>query len=597
MIDEARPGALRLWLVIAALVVLRFLAPLAPGMWLWGINALGFLPWWGWAITGFASLTLIPPLARAATGMMEAGSRWLEPPAAGFWVAIAAAGVLVFLLPDRIYFVGDFLIRQGSAELDAPPALLYPQYLPLDLWLHFEVPTWLKDQFGLDPNLTNRTVGAIEATLLAAAGFALARALGLTGLAALVAGAALFWGGWLSLYTGLAKGFSELVLATAVIGTAAFWVLRHGRGRLVLSVALCVALLFHRSALALVPAAFLALAIGEDQPETRQTGKKGRRRKRGGNTALEILVWLLPLLTLAFLVPRIVSIFGQVDLANFGLTAPPGAERESLFSLLRLLDHANLILMLIPLAPVVLVLLFDCPTRRAIRGREWAFLAALTAPFILMAFLYRPPQGLFRDYDGLAGCGMALAVLLAVQLGLWVRLAEGKRWLAVAMIATTAVPVLLWLAVHTQLEWGLARVEGLADGPPVRKTEVRVHTLDFLAARLERQEDYAGSARVLSRAVELAPSPRLIAGWAQTASKAGDWEQAERAYALLLERAPEDLTRFRLLAYMGLASAAGRRGDLPSARHYLERALALNPNHREALRLLRQVEIEEQARQ
>jgi tetratricopeptide (TPR) repeat protein len=124
-----------------------------------------------------------------------------------------------------------------------------------------------------------------------------------------------------------------------------------------------------------------------------------------------------------------------------------------------------------------------------------------------------------------------------------------------------------------------------------------VLTLDFLAARLERQEDYAGSARVLSRAVGLAPSPRLIAGWAQTASKAGDWEQAERAYALLLERAPEDLTRFRLLAYMGLASAAGRRGDLPSARHYLERALALNPNHREALRLLRQVEIEEQARQ
>jgi tetratricopeptide (TPR) repeat protein len=121
--------------------------------------------------------------------------------------------------------------------------------------------------------------------------------------------------------------------------------------------------------------------------------------------------------------------------------------------------------------------------------------------------------------------------------------------------------------------------------------------LDFIGGRRFRAGEYEPAARDLARAAALAPSPRLLLGWAEASGRAGDWAAAERAYGQLVERAPADDAPLRALAWYGLAGAALQgRDDLAAGRARLEQALALRPDYPEARRLLAQVEAETRRR-
>src|SRR5215831_20876061 len=102
-------------LLLASLVALRALAPLQPLRWVWGLDVIRFLgPLAGWGLWAVLALSVLPEVARRvrldAFGDALADSPW----------APALAGLLmfslVFALPDRVWFVGDFLMRQGNVE-------------------------------------------------------------------------------------------------------------------------------------------------------------------------------------------------------------------------------------------------------------------------------------------------------------------------------------------------------------------------------------------------------------------------------------------------------------------------------------------------
>src|SRR5262249_5213565 len=136
-------AALALWVVLAVLLAARAALAFVPSMWFWGLNVQRFLaplPAWGpWAL---ALLALIPPLARPLAPFLGRIGDELSRPR-GAAVAALCAALLVLAFPDRVRFVGDFLLRQGTVEQAGQPAVLFPQALPLDVFLHYRLPSWL----------------------------------------------------------------------------------------------------------------------------------------------------------------------------------------------------------------------------------------------------------------------------------------------------------------------------------------------------------------------------------------------------------------------------------------------------------------------
>src|SRR5512143_3010324 len=129
----------------------------------WALNLLRFVtPLLGWTLWLLAAAALAPPLARAALPMARAAGRALD---AGWRGPLLLAGIVAAALavqPDRLHLVGDFLLRFGTAERAMHPDKLYPQALPLDVLLHYELPRLLADGARVTVDLTARALGAIE---------------------------------------------------------------------------------------------------------------------------------------------------------------------------------------------------------------------------------------------------------------------------------------------------------------------------------------------------------------------------------------------------------------------------------------------------
>ena len=575
------------WGALAALALCRALAALAPGMWLWGANHLRFLPAWAWLLWLASAAALLPPVGRRlAPGLAALGNR-LERGWAWPALLAAAAGLFVLALPDRTYFAGDALLRSDAAREGVFAGHLSPQALPLDVWLHSLLPAWALAALGLPPAWAIRLLGAAEAALLSRLATAFARRLALRGAALAAVAGLVWWGGWLALFTGFAKAFSEMVVvvaAVAVFGIDA----QRGRRLWPLALAGSAALLLHRSALGLLPALAWALWAGVTAAHPRG---RAARLEAWGAVALVVVA-------LAAAAPQLVASVRVFDTRHFAAAGEGGvAVLAAAFAPLRLLDLANLLLFLVPLAP--LLALRGRNAGRAVPGpaRAGPYLLALALPFAAALFFLRPAQGIPRDFDDYAAGALAVGLLVAWRAGGMLRAAPRAAWLAAAVIAGAAMPVTQWLALQNDPSRALTRAEALASGPPPRSANERAQLWDFIGGRRFRAGEYEPAARDLARAAALAPSPRLLLGWAEASGRAGDWAAAERAYGQLVERAPADDAPLRALAWYGLAGAALQgRDDLAAGRARLEQALALRPDYPEARRLLAQVEAETRRR-
>src|SRR6185369_17079366 len=151
-----------------------------------------------WSAGLLAALALAPPLSRSVVARFERGAA-LAPARAGAAALTLATAVVVWAWPDRVHFVGDFLLREGTAERALRPAGLFPQALPLDVFLHYGVPRGMADAFGVPVAITERAQGALEAALLAVLAVAFARALHLRGARAAATVAITLLGGFLGI--------------------------------------------------------------------------------------------------------------------------------------------------------------------------------------------------------------------------------------------------------------------------------------------------------------------------------------------------------------------------------------------------------------
>jgi len=574
---NAARAARALWVTLAALALARLASAFVPSMWLWGINLQRFLsPLWAFCPWLVAALALFPPLARRAAPWCGRAGDALARSRSGPGVAAVLGAALVAIFPDRVRFVGDFLLQQGTVEQVGQPSVLFPQALPLDVLLHYRLPRVLSAARLFDANGAARLLGTIEAGALALLAVGFTRTLALRGSAALAAACAVFFTGALGMFTGFGKAFAEMVLLVAGVGVAGLRVTREGRGLLGLGALTAVAVTLHRSALAILPATALAYAWWW----------RGHARGGAWRKPAALAAHLIPLAACAVMLPIIAAIMRRWDaihLAPEEVRAQGGAFRAA-FAGARAADMLNLTVMLAPLALAAPLIAWGLGRVRG-RGRELAFLVVLAAPFVLSIPFIHPAQGLFRDWDDFVAAGEALALIGAWLAGETLRGAPRFAWLGLAVALGVAAPAVQWLAHHADLDRGLERVAAFMLEAPPRTAAERGKTWDYLGIRNLRLERWDAAAAAFARAAETSPSPRILMEWATAETRRGHLREAQRIYGEIVARAPEDAR-----AWTALTVISVKLRDREGARRAAQGLLHARPGDRYGLGILEALE-------
>jgi len=581
------PGADRaarvIWIALAVLAAARAIVPFSHTTWGWALSLQRFLdPFTGWGLWALAALALVPAVARRLAGAhaalgdgLASGWLWLA-----LWMAFAAA--LVWLLPDRVRFVGDFLLRQGTVELAEKPAVLFPQALPLDVLLHYQLPLFLVNQAWTDPNTAGRLLGALEAALLAWLAVAFVRTLGLRGVAAAAVPDVIFFAGYLGMFTGYGKAMSELVLVNAAVGVFALRVVRTGRGLLPLGIAFALGVALHRSALSLAPVVALAWGFW-----LRANGFRALLRRPDAIAGL-----VIPIAALAVFLPRIIAAVLRFEGVHFmpaEVQTGGGIFRAALAGA-RPADFLNLLLVLSPLG-IAIPFAIGAYGRDLPRGRELVVLGTLALPLVLVAPFIHPAQGLFRDWDDYASLGVALSMIAAWLVGESLRDARRHAWLGVAVTLGLAIPAIQWLAIHAETRRGQARVAAFVLEPPRRTDAERGKTWDYLGIVSYRAERWEDAAEAFAKAAETAPSPRILLEWAMSETNRGNLRKAQEVYRRHLKDQPESFFGWLGLGAVSIRLAdteeAGpqQEADVAEARHAAGEVMKVQPGSPEAKRM------------
>ena len=565
----ANRAALALAWTLAVLAALRLALAFVPTTWAWGLALMRFLaPAPGFGLWAIASLALLPAAGRRAAAPIAWAGHALHtaPGRSSALVAVLAAG-LVFTLPDGLGFVGDFLLRLDTLGAGiADPKTWYPQAMPIDLALHHHLARALMLSEEISAAAFGRGLGVIEAALLAWLAARFATGLGLRGIAAAAAACTVFFGGTLTLFTGYNKAFSEMVLAVAAVGLAAVRVARTGTGFVWLGVALAAALLIHRSALALVPAAALAFALGwrappdASHPEVRASARNQAARWAGV---------LLPAVALAAVAPKIVRVLTTFDPIHFPKSS--GGVLATTFGHARATDLLNLLVMLSPVSPAVpamMVLLGSAVLKR----HETRVLLMLALPFLLLMLVVHAQQGPFRDWDVYAPAGQAVSLLAAWLVGETLRAAPARAWIALPLCLASIVPSVQWLIHHTDPARGVRRVEAFLNEAPVRLAIERTATCQYLGLYHLGNDRYAEAARAFARGVALLPSLHMMREWARAETLAGNLPGARDIYRGMVERDPH-----YHFGWHWLMQVEYELGNRDSSRSAAREALRLDP--------------------
>ncbi len=575
---RAGRAAMALWLGFIALAVARAAFAFVPTMWGWGFDLLRFVPpVAGWTLWALSALTLIPPVAGLLFKPLAAlGRRFERSNALAYGLPAAAAAALAWVFPDRVRFVGDFLLRFGTAERALKPSGLFPQALPLDVFLHYGILRALDTGLKLDVNTTARIIGALECGLLAVLAVAFARALGQRGAYAIASASVVFFGGYLAMFTGYGKAIAEVSLLTIAVAVFGLRVIREGRGLLPLSICVTFGLVLHRSTLGLLPALVLCSILAPRAKDPRVRWSRPQNWVAIG----------LPLLALAVMLPRIIGTFATMDPVHF---TPPevvsrGGILAAMFAGARAADLLNVIGLLSPLA-LALPLGLLALGRWGVHAREGALLASLALPWLAMLLLIHPPQGMFRDWDNFTAAAVSLSLMTAWLVSLAARGARGWAWLCVPAVLGAAAPSVQWLMHNADRMRALERIETYLREPPVRSESERAKTWDFLGIRYAQLDRWESSASAMAKAAELSPSPRVLLQWALAEQQRGDDRAAQDVYRRLLAIAPKE-TR----GWYGLATASWRLGDLRECRRAAQGLLRLRPGDPQVLRILAQVD-------
>ena len=566
------PGAaLALLLGVIALWVLRGVAVAAPGRWLWGVDLgrdLGPAAFGAGVVVGLVGC--VPAVWRAA-----ARAWGQEGPArsgvGAWWPAFASAlAVALFMwnVPDRTLYTGDASLRHGAFAQVSRPEVVAEQAMRGDLLLHHGFPRWVALHTPWSSEQGGRALGALLAALTTLAGWRLAHIVGARGIAAFGVSAIVVSTGALALDTGYGKASVEIAALASIMSVGLARLASDGRGLGTVGGSLAVALLLHRSSLLLLPAwgvgAWLAARAGRQRaPHARFETFAAR-----SETLATLAGTLAPLAALALGGARLLEVVTSFD-ARHHVAGGVIATLAAAFAPLRLLDSANTLVFLVPLAPLVLLLFAVAPRPSP---RELLVGAAFVLPPLALLLVVHPQHELPRDWDVFAFAGSALAAVMAWRLAAVLRARPSARGLALPLALAAAFPAFQWAALQAQPERAWSRAESILAGPPARRASDVAEGLGTIGVMRMGRGQFDHALRLFERSAEIAPNPRMFVQMGMAETLLGRPDRAMGRY-----RHAAGLNPRLNAAWRGVAAAASALGDRERMREALAHLEQLEP--------------------
>ena len=554
---------------LGCLAAARALTAQIPSMWVWGLNLQRFLePPAAWILWAFPLIFFIPAVGTSGAQAMQHFGETLETRPATRWALAIAAAALVWALPDRTWLTGDFILREGSAESGALSAH-FNQSLPLELLLNKVIPTYFTSSSEHDPNTGTRLMGVFAAAGLVVVIVALSKTWELSGIAKVVSICIALFGGYLTVFTGLGKPAAVLCILTASSALGCTLLVKGKTGAWILGISLGIALLTHRSALALIPVWVTSLALAS-------------RRRVLNKSRLTGAV--LPVLLAGFIAtPLVWRILITFDFPHHvAPTTHPGVWLVDTFGPLHLADLINLLLIYTPIfLPALLLIRGSTPTPTP--ATEQVLLITLVLSFLPILLFIHPIQGVFRDLEVFAPAGMALALLTANVFGNSFQSTRLHRWIAPALVASVLIPALQWLIHFHDPVNGLRRAHAFGTEAPQRPDDELAQLWDLLAYRAFRLRDWQTAVEASQLSVHYAPHKRGFLMLAVAHTYAGQHLAAQRIYLRLAELYPDAPE-----AWLGLLGESIRLRDHAQIRRAVARLRSYPPRSKEVL-VLRQM--------
>ncbi len=545
-----------LGVALVVLVALRVALAFVPGRAAWGFDLLrdlaAPLAW------GPVALTLLVTVPAVRDAIVRAWPRDARVPLA---IAALALGAFLWTHPDRALVNGDTSLRHGAFATTEQPERFAEQALAGDLVLHHDVPAALGGHTQQGAETVNRAMGVLAALLTVLAAAALARAHGVTGLAASGVVAVGVATGALALFNGYGKATVELAVLTLVIAAGLVRGARgDARGLAWTGLAVGVALLLHRSALALVPAWLAAIALAP-----------GAWPRTGRARVGLVLGLLAPAAALAAVLPRLVGIVRDFDTTKHLHGGLPGALAFALTPA-QWADALNALGVLFPLVPLVPVIawLAPRPTRR--EALAWG---ALLLPLVALLLLTHPQHGLPRDWDVYVPVGVALAAFTAGRLAAgFAQTPRAVRGVPLLMLVAL-VPALQWVALQADAPRTWARTRAVLLGPPLRSADERAQAFDTIGMLSLGRGRVEEARELFTRAAEAAPNPGTFVRIGMAETMLGRPAAAMTQYRRAATLDPRLPTAWRGIA--AAASAVGDRDAMAEAVQHLERLVPDDP--------------------
>jgi tetratricopeptide (TPR) repeat protein len=538
MTRETGKPSRRRWLATTATLVatlaMWLIAAFSHSNWLWGVNLLACLPpALGIAVAALAVAGAIPGLSTVLGRLLDrlgtGGAR------RGLVVDImvgAGLGVLLFAFArDPVRFFGDSNLRLGLLSTNLPAHQLFPQAFPLDVVINAQLARALI-AVGVPAPEALQLLGSAMAALYVIISLRVVREAGAVARAVPAAALVALGGACLVALPGYGK-FGPLLLGMGLATMGTLRLSRDGSGVWHLAIGLSIALLSHRTAFAVLPAAALTFGLA-----IRSCSRAPERARLVAAAAIVALVALAML-------PSALHVLLRFDIGTQGALSGTRGGAAAVPSLAaRLADAANLLFFLVPLWPVGIaaawVVARGAIASRRRRGFSIAPVAALAiGAQLAIAIASRSQQGAARDWDihlalgSTAGLAASAFIARASQLG------DYLRFHVALTTAALALGLMVWV-VSIDERAQLSRIQLLLESTPPWTAEATARARDFLGIRAFNLGRYDESAMHFERAISAAPNPRYYYQAGLARWRAGELDESQRLEREALRRAPHN---------------------------------------------------------
>ncbi|HWR83763.1 MAG TPA: tetratricopeptide repeat protein [Candidatus Deferrimicrobium sp.] len=403
---ELAYSAIAYYCVLTALFVASFF----PHYRVWGLNGWAYFPLW--VRSGLLGIgAVIPVIMWIVTRKMRlrAGTEDTDRESSGRYLAMSIAltvlfGLAFYFLRARTHFLGDGYMTLSVLAVDNP--LIKPRELGESL-VHIWV-KWLVGGTGESAALLSFQIVSIASGMLLVSFVAYAawrlfernvdRIVFLLGIAT---------GGYMLLFFGYVENYSLFVLSIAIYALVGLLVADDRINLWLLLPPAGCAIFFHVFGVLLLPSALYLLIV---------KSKHGRvfRRLHVGNRVLfgAALAVVVVLVYMYFYTTDYFFRFAFLPVLKDRFTVGG----YTLFSMSHLVDYCNLLLLLLPGAPLLAARLYSSTAGKLFEHKPYRFLLALLAPTLAAAFVFDPKIGMPRDWDLFSFAGVPLSVFFYYHL-------------------------------------------------------------------------------------------------------------------------------------------------------------------------------------